>query len=227
MVILIPLFTYLGFWQLERAAQKRQMSASLELQRNLPAFSLSGELPADKALEFRKVVAQGRFLADKTILVENRKYQGRTGFHVITPLKIEGDDRIVLVNRGWLPREQLAQGARPPTPAEPVTVHGVVTLPKAPAIQLSQVDVAIEATPHWPYLTLDHFAAWSGLKILPFEILQAPQDADGFVRQWPQPQFSDSMHIGYAIQWFAFALITLLVWFRLSLQKHTDDGAPA
>lgn len=227
MVILVPLFSYLGLWQLDRAAQKRQMNASLETRRKLPALSLNDSLPAGDQWEFRKVVAQGRFLTDKTVLIENRKHLGKTGFHVITALKIDGNERIVLVNRGWIPREQLDQGSTPPTTADRVTVHGVITLPKAPAIELDQTDLGIAGTPHWPYLTLDHFSAWSGLKILPFEILQSPQDADGFVRQWPQPEFSDTMHIGYAIQWFAFALIALLVWFRLSLEKHTDAGAPA
>ena len=228
MVILIPLFVYLGLWQLDRAAQKRQLNASLESRRKLPALSLNGSLPNDDAWEFRKVVASGRFLADRTVLIENRKYQGKTGFHVITPLKLDDNGKIVLVNRGWIPREQLAAAdAVPPTPDAAVTVHGVVALPKAPAIVLGQPDDKGEGTPHWPYLTLDHFSAWSGLRILPIEILQSADDADGFVRQWPQPRFSDTMHIGYAIQWFAFALIALLVWFRLSLHKPKEDGATA
>ena len=108
MVILIPLFVYLGLWQLDRAAQKRQLNASLESRRKLPALSLNGSLPKDDAWEFRKVVARGRFLADRTVLIENRKYQGMTGFHVITPLKLDDNGKIVLVNRGWIPREQLA-----------------------------------------------------------------------------------------------------------------------
>ena len=227
MVILIPLFIYLGFWQLDRAAQKRQLNAALETRRKLPALSLNGTLPKDDAWEFRKVVARGRYLVDKTVLIENRKHRGQTGFHVITPLKIDGSDRIVLVNRGWISRERIAAEAIPPTGGETVTVHGVVNLPKPPAIVLGQVDDAGVESPHWPYLTLDHFTAWSGLRILPIEILQSPDDSSGFVRDWPQPRFSDTMHIGYAIQWFAFALIALMVWLRLSLQKPKHKGANA
>jgi surfeit locus 1 family protein len=225
MVILVPLFTGLGIWQLDRAEQKRQLSAALESRRKQPALSLNLALPPTGEREFRPVVAQGRYLADKTILIENRKYLGRTGFHVVTPLRIEGSERIVLVNRGWIPRERLDGDARPATPGERVTVHGTLALPQAPAIELQLADTPADTTPHWPYLTLDHFAQWSGLKILPFEILQSPEDPGDLVRQWPQPQFSDAMHIGYAIQWFAFALITLLIWFRLSLQPITPTGA--
>lgn len=224
MVILAPLFIGLGIWQLDRADQKRHLNASLESRRKLPALSLNLALPAAAEGEFRKVVAQGRYLADKTILIENRKYLGRTGFHVVTPLKIEGSSLIVLVNRGWIPREQIDGGASPPTPGETLTVHGTITLPQAPAIELTPADTMSDATPRWPYLTLDHFADWSGLEILPFAILQSSEDPEGFVRQWPQPQFSDLMHIGYAVQWFAFALITVLVWFRLSLQPTTPTG---
>ena len=53
-------------------------------------------------------------------------------------------------------------------------------------------------------------------------MLQSPQDDSGFVRQWPEPQANVGMHIGYAIQWFAFALIALLVWLRLSLQRSAE-----
>ena len=69
---------------------------------------------------------------------------------------------------------------------------------------------------------MDHLARWSGLPILPFAVLQSPADADGFVRDWPLPQFSDTLHIGYAIQWFAFALIALVIWLRLSLPRSDE-----
>jgi len=227
-VLLVPLFCGLGLWQLDRAGQKRQLAAHLEARRKLPALSLSDLSPAEpidnaESEAFRRVTAVGRYLPQKTVLIENRKHLGRIGFHVITPLRLADSERVVLINRGWIPREQLADPQSvPPTPEGEVRVSGDVTLLHPPALALAFEPDTGESLPRWPYLTLDHFARWSGLPTLPFAVLQSPADADGFVRDWPQPQFSDTMHIGYAIQWFAFALIALVIWLRLSLPRSDE-----
>jgi len=225
MVILAPLFCGLGLWQLDRAEQKRNLATNLELRRKQPALSLNQTLSETDGAEFRKVVAHGRFLSDKTILIENRKHLGKTGYHVITPMKLNDTGEVVLVNRGWVSVAQLEQAKPLPTPAGEILIHGAINLPQPPAIELSLSDAKTQGVPHWPYLTLDHFSRWSGLQILPFAILQSPEDAQGFIRQWPTPQISDAMHIGYAVQWFAFALITLMIWLRLSLRKKPAEVA--
>ncbi len=220
MVFLIPLFCGLGIWQLDRAEQKRQLAAALESRRKLPPLSLNRETPRINELEFRSISADGRFLAKKSVLIENRKHLGKNGFHVITPLQLAGTEQIVLVNRGWVPRARLTDMMPLTTPSVNLRVTGEIALPQPPALALEFTQPESEDVPRWPYLTLDHFAQWSGLKILPFAVLQSPADSGGFVRQWPQPRISDGMHIGYAIQWFSFALITLLIWLRLSLPKQ-------
>ncbi len=224
MVLLLPLFCGLGLWQLDRTGQKRQLAANLEARRKLPALSLSERINESEAGEFRHVTAVGHYLPERTVLIENRKHQGRVGFHVVTPLRLEGSEHVVLINRGWIPREQLADPQQlPPTPESEVRINGAITrLHPPPALALAFEPDAGDSLPHWPYLTTDHFARWSGLPTRPFAVLQSPGDADGFERDWPLPQFSDTMHIGYAIQWFAFALIALAIWLRLS-QARVDE----
>jgi len=224
MVLLTPLFIVLGLWQLDRADQKRSLAHNLEQRRKLPALVLSGTIPAAAQLEYRSVIAEGRLLADKTVLIENRKYQGKIGFHVITPLQLKDSKQIVLVNQGWISREQAADVAGIREPEAELRIHGQATIPQPPALALSLPPESAQALPHWPFLTLEHFSAWSGLQVLPFMILQAPEDASGFVRQWPEPQVNVGMHIGYAVQWFAFALIALLIWLRLSFHKTTEQS---
>ncbi|MET0071726.1 MAG: SURF1 family protein [Candidatus Thiodiazotropha sp.] len=224
MVILAPLFFGLGLWQLDRAEQKRSQGSALEMRRKQPQLSLNGPLPDAEQLLFRKVEAQGRYLHQRSVLIENRKHQGKTGYHLVTPLQLSENAGIVLVNRGWIAHDQLDQALREAEGEESVRVEGEVRIPQPPAIELQQADAETATPPHWPFLTLNHFSEWSGLEILPFVILQSPRDGHGFVRQWPHPRVSDMMHIGYAVQWFAFALITLLVWLRLSLQKTDAQG---
>ncbi|MEN8167323.1 MAG: SURF1 family protein [Pseudomonadota bacterium] len=220
-----PLFCGLGIWQLDRAEQKRSTAASLEMRRKLPALPITHDLPAAGQLEFRKVTAAGRYLSEKTVLIENRKHQGKTGFHVITPLQLADTGQIVLVNRGWMPRPKRDELPSIPNPQAELIIEGEVSIPHPPALELSLKLEPTDATPHWPFLTLEHYSAWSGLEILPFLILQAPGDSNEFIRRWPQPQANDAMHIGYAIQWFAFALIALVIWLRLSLHKQASSGA--
>lgn len=217
--ILAPLFIGLGLWQLDRAEQKRTLGASLEMRGKLPEFPLSAPLPDARELVFRKVIAAGRFLGGKTVLIENRKHMGKRGFHVITPLLMESG-QIVLVNRGWIP----GQGREMTIPDTPdsntdLSIRGEVRIPQPPALGLDLKISANEAMPHWPFLTLENYSSWSGLEILPFQILQATDDSSGFMRRWPRPKVNDAMHTGYAVQWFAFALIVLLIWLRLSIHK--------
>jgi surfeit locus 1 family protein len=225
-VILTPLFVGLGIWQLDRAEQKRNQSTSLEMRRKQPPVSLDGPYPKAEQLRFRQVAARGRYLNDKSVLIENRKHQGKTGFHLITPLALHESDRIVLVNRGWIAHDQLDHALAAANVQGTVSLLGEVRIPQPPAIELKQQDRSpAELLPRWPYLTLEHYSEWSGLDILPLIVLLSAQAEHGYQRQWPHPRVSDMMHIGYAIQWFAFAIISLLVWLRLSLVKTDTPEA--
>ncbi|MDJ0807673.1 MAG: SURF1 family protein [Gammaproteobacteria bacterium] len=225
MVLLTPVFCGLGLWQLDRAEQKRNLAHTLEMRRKMPALTLDSNLTDFAKLEHRKIIARGRLLQDKTVLIENRKHQGRRGFHVITPLRLGETDQILLVNRGWIPLSGGAGQADVPTQDGSLLIEGVVNHPQPPALDLNLTIDPVEVLPSWPFLTLENYTAWSGLEILPLLILQAPDPTSGFVRQWPRPAANETMHIGYAIQWFAFALITLLIWLRLSLHKTTGEAS--
>jgi surfeit locus 1 family protein len=164
------------------------------------------------------IKARGRLLEERTIYIENRKHQGRNGFHVVSPLHVENDGRHLLVNRGWIAAQEKSAPPGMAAAAAELTVSGRADIPSAPALELQfQVDGAERV---WPYLTLERYAAWSGLELFPFILLQTDEDDSGLVRQWPRPATEDGMHIGYAIQWFAFAAIVFAIWARLSLVRR-------
>lgn len=221
MVILLPLFCALGVWQLDRAELKRQLASTQEARRKLPTVRIGEDRSDPASWEFRSLQAEGRFLPQWTLLIENRKHLGRNGYHVITPLQLSDSGEILLVNRGWVSEQELNDNAPPPTPQDRVRIHGRYHRPQPPALALAFSATGTDKPPHWPYLTLEHFAQWSGLSPLPFALLQTSEDSDGFIRDWPRPSFKVGMHIGYAIQWFAFAAITGLLWLRLSFKPNT------
>ncbi len=220
MLILVPVFVGLGFWQLDRAGQKRQLASTQETRGNAPVLDLDGRVLDSDDVEHRLLAASGNFIPEKSIFVENRKHQGKTGFHVITPMKIGTSDRYLLVNRGWVripPKEE---------PSAAVRVTGRAVVPQPPAIQLGGGFAPTSTQQRWPFFTLENYSAWSGLAVYPFIVLQSPDDAHGFVRNWASKPVDETMHIGYALQWFAFALIAAIIWVRISWVRQSSKVAP-
>jgi len=223
----IPLFVALSVWQLDRAEQKREQAWILGQRAELPALELGGPIADPEALRFRKLRARGTFEVEGQILIANRRQGNRIGFHVITPLRIPGSDSRVLVNRGWIAAPAGGGPVTAPIPGGEVTVTGEAHLPAPPALALhGNPEAAQDWGRRWPYLTLELYRAATSIRIQPVVILQHPDDAGGFLRRWPQELPKADMHIGYAIQWFAFALIALVLWLRLSLVRGAgEEGA--
>lgn len=223
-----PLFAGLGLWQLDRAEQKREQAQTLEQRERRDPLQLS-RLQADGAsLRFRRMEARGRFDSDGQFFIENRRYGGRTGFHVITPLRISGSDVRLLVNRGWVPAPHDGTLPAAEVPAGTVEVRGVAETPSAPALVLHDArEGGWTWGRRWPYMTVELFAAGAGYPVQPFVILQSSDDAHGFIRDWPREVPKAGMHLGYAIQWFAFALISLGIYLKLSLVRSAAIEQPA
>lgn len=224
----IPLFVALGIWQLDRADEKREQTRLLSERAQLPPFELGSLVEDPEVLRFRVLQARGTYDAEGQILIENRRQNNRTGFHVITPLRIAGAKMLVLVNRGWIPAR--ADGSPPPAPVpdRQAMVTGMTHIPAPPALVLhGGTDAAQDWGTRWPYLTVDLYSAATGYPVQPVVILLDKDAPDGFQRTWPREMPKEGMHIGYAIQWFAFALIALLLWLRLSLVRGTREEIEA
>ncbi|MGB8144116.1 MAG: SURF1 family protein [Chromatiaceae bacterium] len=218
-------FVALGFWQIERAAEKREQANDLATGGELPAFVLGAEPVEPEALRYRLLSATGTYEAEGQILLEARRHAGKTGFHVITPLRISGGETRVLVNRGWVPADAQGQATPAPVPPGEVRVTGQTHIPAAPALILhAGSDAATGWGGRWPYLTVDLYRATVAYPLQPVVMLLDPAEAGGFVRDWPRELPKEGMHLGYAIQWFAFAVIVLVIWLRLSLAKGGRQG---
>jgi surfeit locus 1 family protein len=214
----VPVFLALGIWQVDRAEQKRVQADTLAQRQALPPLQLIGLEPDAQALRYRTVRVAGAFEPEGQFFVENRRYGQRTGFHVITPLRIGGSEVRVLVNRGWV--ESLPGNRIPaaPVPTGLVQVVGEAQIALPPALSLHAGPEAAKAWGgRWPYVTSELYAATVDHPVQPFLILQDPADPDGFLRQWPREMPKEGMHLGYAIQWFAFAAISLGFYLKLSL----------
>lgn len=225
-VVLLAAFTVagtterLGLWQLDRAAQKLALQAAQQRQRALPPLPL-GELARTPATalqqQHRLVELQGTWLAEHTIYLDNRPMVGHPGFYVVTPLLL-ADGSVVLVQRGWLPRDftQRTHIVAPATPAGTVVVLGGI----APALpRLYEFSSAASGAIR-QNLDIGAYALEVALPLRPLALLQvdaAKATSDGLLRQWQQPDANVQMHYGYAAQWFALSALTtgLYVWFQI------------
>ncbi|MDP3702003.1 MAG: SURF1 family protein [Hylemonella sp.] len=207
----------LGRWQLGRADQKQTLQARIDARAQLPLLdgrSLASAL--DEELLHRRIEAQGQWLPQHTVFLDNRQMNGRPGFFVLTPLRLEGGT-IVLVQRGWAPRnfEDRLRVPQVDTPAGVVKVQGRIAPAPSKLYEMGTAGTG----PIRQNLDLAQYRAETGLPLVAGSIQQtgAPEQDDGLLRDWPQINTGVDKHYGYAFQWFGLsALIALLyVWFQI------------
>jgi surfeit locus 1 family protein len=218
----------LGRWQLSRAAQKEALQAAIDTQNRLPAIDLT-VLPkaADLTeLEHRQASVRGRWLAERTVFLDNRQMHAQQGFFVVTPLQLNGSSAVLLVQRGWVPRNFVDRSVLPAidTPAGLVEVHGRIAPPPGKLYEFKGPQ-GVPLGPIRQNLDLAAFAQETGLPLLPVSLLQTGDDdsagggapAARLQRDWPAANTGVEKHYGYAFQWFGLAtLITILyVWFQI------------
>lgn len=213
------LFVALGQWQLGRAGEKRALYD--EFVRAGPAISLPpASAPAPR---YQPVTASGLYDPGRQFLLDNMTHAGRAGVQVLTPL-LRPDGTAVLVNRGWIPfgatRASLPDVAVAP---DARTVAGRVDQLPRPLIRLKG-----QPGNTWPQLVgyprLQDLAAALGRELYPQVILLDPREPDGYVRDWQVPGTTPDRHLGYAIQWFAFAATAVAIWIALSLRRAGESG---
>ncbi|MGW0430991.1 SURF1 family cytochrome oxidase biogenesis protein [Micromonospora sp. NPDC003197] len=212
----------LGNWQLSRYQTRSAINDQIDaathqtptpLTETLPgpgsAPGTTGQAP-QKATEWGRVTVTGRYDSDNTILVRGRTVNSRVGFEVVTPLVL-ADGSAVLVNRGWVPPASGDAMAQPEVPAAPtgqVTVVGRVHMsesrPDTPQRRNGYIETRRIAVPR---LTAELPYSTYGAYLLLDE--QDPP-ADPVFSAIPIKHENNWQNAGYVIQWWLFALMTLV-----------------
>jgi cytochrome oxidase assembly protein ShyY1 len=96
-VLLTILFVSLGFWQLDRAAEKASLQRLFDADAGYTP--LSDEM---SVVDYQRISASGRFLGDRHFLIDNMILNSRLGYFVITPFEYASDKPLLMVNRGWV-----------------------------------------------------------------------------------------------------------------------------
>lgn len=211
----------LGVWQLDRAAQKEALQAAMQAQAGKPPLDnvqvmvLAGQgRMHERGVLYHPVRLSGRWLSDQTVYLDNRQMEAKVGFFVLTPLRLEPQGQVVMVQRGWVPRnfQQREQVPEVQTPTGLVLVEGDIAL--APS-KLYAPGAPGEG-PIRQNLDLDQYRIETGLPIEAFTVRESGPPSQGMRRQWPVINFGIEKHYGYAFQWFALSLLIagLYLWFQ-------------
>jgi surfeit locus 1 family protein len=212
----------LGAWQLDRAGQKLALQAAIEQRQAMPPIPQESLLGAKAHGELlhRQVVLRGSWLAQHTLFLDNRQMQGRQGFYVVTPLKLEGVATAVLVERGWVPRNFEQRERLPPiqTAEGLIELRGRIAPPPAKLYEFPGAQRgAIRQN-----LDLAQFRAETGLPLLDLAVRQTEGPPDGLLRDWPEAASGAATNYGYAFQWWAMSgLVAILyVWFQFIVPRR-------
>ena len=221
-LVAIVVMVNLGFWQLRRLDERREANARVverSLSRPVPVDELADEPTAD--VEFRRVTATGTFDPAHEVLVGYRTSRGLPGYHVITPLVLDGGDRAVLVNRGFIPLSMAEEWPGPPSGE--IEVTGL--LRRSFDARSDRIDEGDDA-PVLNNVDVPVIDRYVPQDLLPVHVeLQRPAP-DGFPDPLPGVDLTEGSHLSYAVQWFLFATVAGVGWVTVIVRRsHSPADA--
>lgn len=219
-LLLLPILMGLGFWQLHRAYLKHYLAADYEARSHLKPLSMI-PTKVNPTLQFYPVLLKGKYDNKHQFLLDNRIYHHQVGYEVLTPLQLTDYHILILVNRGWIPQGE----SRHSLPIlKPITglqfIRGRLKIPSQKELVLNKME---ENPGQWPRVVqkidLSSLKDALGKPLSPYIVLLAPKTPNGFIREWKLTTLSPTQHIAYAIQWFTFALLLLVIYIVVNVRK--------
>jgi len=214
------LFAALGVWQVQRLHWKHDLIARVDARVHAApvpapdAAAWAASTPRDQ--EYRHVRVHGRWLPGHDTRVQAVTDAG-AGRWLLRPLRRD-DGSVVLVNLGFVPEDWVAPAARP----EAAEVTGLLRLSEPGGGFLRR---NVPAQERWYSRDVEAIARQRGLEgVLPFFVDADAASAAHAGSPWPRGgltvvRFRDS-HLGYALTWFALALLVAGGGGRFALEER-------
>ena len=216
------MFIQLGLWQLRRAEQKQQLQDAFARGQQSTLTLTAENIGAVE--RYQQVRAEGHYRSARQILLDNMpSAQGRPGYRVLTPFALASGP-VLLVDRGWIPMGD--RGSLPSLDVEESarTITGRIDHLPRPGLRMGEQRP--DAGEGWPrVLNFPEQASLEATLEQPVAgriLLLDATNADGFERQWNiKSRFSPDKHIGYAVQWFAFAVCAIVIFLIMSFKRES------
>lgn len=231
-LLAIALLVKLGFWQLERAEEKRQLFADYEQQQlkgKATALTQLGAVSSESA-RFRFVEMSGEFIEQPVFFLDNKMTDGIVGYQVIALFRSDArPDNYIPVNLGWLPapasRQQLPDIE---IPEGHHNVTGYLYFPSdnkfvSNTYETGLADNRIRIQEFQP----DAVAEKLNMPLTDYTFLLKSPETIGWQRDWKPQVMSPEKHQGYAVQWFSLAIVCLVIFvfavIKLNKQSKKEE----
>ena len=220
-IVVMALCVRLGFWQYNKAQDTIKAQQKIDDGKAAMPVELPSVIDDKDVWRYKRVRFKGTYMPEYQIILDNRVHQNKAGYQVITPVKLDDQERYVLVNRGWLagnPNRSLPQIA---TPDDEQVFIGDLFFPLAKVFTLESTEQKKgEWQSLWQHIDMQRYQTLVPFNVYPYIVRLAPGDAaGGFVRDWPVPKSRITVHLGYAYQWFGFALTLFVIYIVLNIKR--------
>tara|TARA_B110000438_G_scaffold152185_1_gene146180 strand:+ start:212 stop:910 length:699 start_codon:yes stop_codon:yes gene_type:complete len=209
----------LGFWQLDRADEKRGIEASIK-QANTGSVELIKEEEGLQNKEYYEVRLQGKYLSDKQFIYDNQIVDQVSGYYVLTPYALDGQSKSILINRGFIPwngrRDKLANIVVEQDSRE---IKVQISKP-IKRMELKPSEVGIQFPALIQSIDLQDMADRAKVDFSSVIGLLDASASNGFIRKWEPYTGSIEKHIGYAVQWFLMALVLAIIGIRIAIKQR-------
>jgi surfeit locus 1 family protein len=218
-LLAVVVLVNLGLWQLRRLDQRRTLNRAIEAGLSQPPVALTNvEIEPDE-LHRRRVSVTGEFDNAESIILRGRSLNGQPGAELVVPLRLGHSDQAILINRGWIPLETSKSEARRIYDVEgEITVEGIAYRTQTrPDTFLAPTDPTPEPgedrLDSWFRVDIDRIQDQLDYALAPIFIEQAPVPGSAALPLPPErSDLSDGPHLGYALQWFSFAVILIVLY---------------
>ena len=209
----------LGFWQLDRADDKRSIETSIKLA-NTGSVELIKKEEGLQNKEYYEVRLQGKYLSDKQFIYDNQIVDQVSGYYVLTPYALEGQSKAILINRGFIPwngrRDKLADIV---IGQETREIKVQISKP-IKRMELKPSEVGIQFPVLIQSIDLQDMADRAKVDFSSVIGLLDASASNGFIRKWEPYTGSIEKHIGYAVQWFLMALVLAIIGIRIAIKQR-------
>ena len=213
-IFFVIVFVFLGVWQIERAAHKEGLLQAFNSEQESPPTRLTSQ-----SSDWSRVFVDGIFDSSRQILIDNQIHKGKVGYKIFTPFRFD-DNKIVLVDRGWIAQGQSRSDLPQLNILEKKSrIIATVTSPEQGVLAGSEL-----LTNEWPRVSqtkaVEVIASAFKEPILDIVLVLDPGSSQitEFIQIKPFA-ITPVKHYGYAMQWFTMSIV-LLGMFLYALKRE-------
>jgi surfeit locus 1 family protein len=206
-----------GNWQRHRAQEKTELGRQLQAAERAPRRNVPSVVVPAADVQHRSVEVRGRFVPELGFFLDNKVLRGTPGYQLVMPFNIAGGNVHVLVNRGWIAWNDRTRVPAVPTSLQEQSIQGRAVVPSSRFVELGPVE---RSGPLRQNLVLEREQRRTGLALQPWIIEQTSDAPDGLARVWERPDMGVERHIGYAVQWYVFATLTVIFYVALGFRRN-------